>query len=298
MANKNWEEKKRRRLYLPLSILIPFGTILFVLIILLIYLGPLAVSYLEWMMFDGIINPIVPAIIFLIALFLIIFLLTYMVRLNERIRRMHEKEALYMEISDAEFHGKYRDSDRSYLEQQIAQLSDQLLSSQMRWEEVNHLVLSLHEKNISSSGVISSESLLERFNIDPNDIEIDKELVFVLTPFHDDNISDFNQVKQVCNNIKLRALRGDEENIKGDILSHIVRCMLKARIIVANISGRNPNVFYELGIAHMMNKPTILISRNESDIPFDLKNRFVIIYNSKLELEQKLSTALLQALAD
>ena len=45
----------------------------------------------------------------------------------------------------------------------------------------------------------------------------------------------------------------------------------KARILVAELSGRNPNVFYELGVAHAMNKDVILITQTLEDVPFDFE---------------------------
>lgn len=42
---------------------------------------------------------------------------------------------------------------------------------------------------------------------------------------------------------------------------------------------RNPNVFYELGLAHALKKPVVLVSSNESDVPFDLKHIRVIYYD-------------------
>jgi len=291
------EKEHKRRLFLPLSLFIPFAIIFSFLVLTLIFLGPIVFFRLQDMIFDGFISPLILILIFFFVLFITILLLFYMIRINEKIKSRYECESP-MPMNELSTHGSYDDSDRSYLEQKISQLSNQLLSSQKRWEEVNHLVLSSHEKNISSSGIFSSKVFLDRFNIDPDDITVDKQLVFVLTPFHDDNVLDFSQVRRICDDLKLRALRGDEENIKGDILSHIVKCMLESRIIIANISGRNPNVFYELGIAHAINKPTILISRIESDIPFDLKNRFVIIYSNKKELDQKLRAMLLNILVD
>lgn len=41
----------------------------------------------------------------------------------------------------------------------------------------------------------------------------------------------------------------------------------------------NPNVFYELGLAHALNKPVVLVSSNEDDVPFDLRHIRVIIYD-------------------
>lgn len=45
------------------------------------------------------------------------------------------------------------------------------------------------------------------------------------------------------------------------------------------MSNRNPNVFYELGLAHALEKPVVLISSNENDVPFDLHHIRVIYYD-------------------
>ncbi|MGH8660124.1 MAG: hypothetical protein ACREV4_17105 [Gammaproteobacteria bacterium] len=52
-----------------------------------------------------------------------------------------------------------------------------------------------------------------------------------------------------------------------------------AKVLVAELTTRNPNVFYELGLAHALKKPVVLISSNESDVPFDLKHIRVIYYD-------------------
>jgi len=48
------------------------------------------------------------------------------------------------------------------------------------------------------------------------------------------------------------------------------------------MTGRNPNVFYEVGYAHAICKMTILLTQNAEDIPFDLKHFPHIIYNNKI----------------
>lgn len=52
-----------------------------------------------------------------------------------------------------------------------------------------------------------------------------------------------------------------------------------ARVLVAEMTTRNANVFYELGLAHALKKPVVLISSNEDDVPFDLKHIRVIYYD-------------------
>jgi nucleoside 2-deoxyribosyltransferase len=52
-----------------------------------------------------------------------------------------------------------------------------------------------------------------------------------------------------------------------------------AKVLVAELTTRNPNVFYELGLAHALEKPVVLISSNSDDVPFDLKHIRVIYYD-------------------
>jgi hypothetical protein len=52
----------------------------------------------------------------------------------------------------------------------------------------------------------------------------------------------------------------------------------RAKVPVAELTGRNPNVLYELGLAHALHKPVVLISSNEADVPFDVRHVRVIYY--------------------
>ncbi len=52
-----------------------------------------------------------------------------------------------------------------------------------------------------------------------------------------------------------------------------------AKVLVAELTTRNPNVFYELGLAHAMKKPVVLVSARKEDVPFDLQHIRVIYYD-------------------
>jgi hypothetical protein len=69
--------------------------------------------------------------------------------------------------------------------------------------------------------------------------------------------------------------------------------LVRARVVVANVSGRNPNVFYELGIANALDKSTILVSEGIEDVPFDIRSRRIILYEKSDDLQEMLSGALL-----
>ena len=78
----------------------------------------------------------------------------------------------------------------------------------------------------------------------------------------------------------LRPVRADEEIFgTGKIIDQIWTGINKAKILVAELTTRNPNVFYELGLAHALKKPVVLVSSNELDVPFDLKHIRVIYYD-------------------
>jgi len=65
----------------------------------------------------------------------------------------------------------------------------------------------------------------------------------------------------------------------GKIIEQIWAGLKHAKVLVAELTGRNPNVLYELGLAHALHKPVVLISSNESDVPFDVRHVRVIYYD-------------------
>lgn len=70
----------------------------------------------------------------------------------------------------------------------------------------------------------------------------------------------------------MNCIRADEITKPGQITNDIWANINEARFLIADLTGRNPNVFYEVGIAHALNKSVILLTQNESDVPFDLKS--------------------------
>lgn len=121
-----------------------------------------------------------------------------------------------------------------------------------------------------------------------------KPFVFVLMPFH----SDFDDIYQVgikaaCLSANAYCERVDEQLFAENILERVYNQIAKADIIVSEMTGRNPNVFYETGYAHALNKQVILLTQNADDIPFDLKHYPHIVYGGKIaqlkaDLEKRL----------
>ncbi len=78
----------------------------------------------------------------------------------------------------------------------------------------------------------------------------------------------------------LQPVRADAEIFgTGKIMNQVWSGIQGAKILVAELTSRNPNVFYELGLAHALRKPVVLVSSNEDDVPFDLQHIRVIYYD-------------------
>lgn len=74
----------------------------------------------------------------------------------------------------------------------------------------------------------------------------------------------------------LEAYRADLDVTPGAITPRMLQELLAARVVIADLTGRNPNVFYELGITHSFARPLISIADSSSALPFDAKDERVI----------------------
>ena len=75
------------------------------------------------------------------------------------------------------------------------------------------------------------------------------------------------------------SVRADELFTTGSVVEQIWEQIEKAKLLLADLSGKNPNVFYELGLAHAAGQPVIFAAAQVDDVPFDLRHLRVIIYD-------------------
>jgi len=110
-----------------------------------------------------------------------------------------------------------------------------------------------------------------------------KPFVFVLMPFGEEFSEIYKLgIKTACENAGAYCERVDEQIFVESILARIYNQIAKADIVVSDMTNRNPNVFYETGYAHALNKQVILLTQNADDIPFDLKHYPHIVYGGKI----------------
>lgn len=93
-----------------------------------------------------------------------------------------------------------------------------------------------------------------------------------LRPVYDDHIM------KVCAGLSRSVSRGDDFFKAQAIMADVWGAIQHARVIVADCTGRNANVFYELGIAHVLGKNVVLVSQDRQDVPFDIGSIRHILY--------------------
>jgi len=104
---------------------------------------------------------------------------------------------------------------------------------------------------------------------------------FVIMPFDPSYQTEYERIiRPAVEESGLECIRADEIYSRPQITADIWKSLRSTRIVIAELTGRNTNVFYEVGLAHALGKPVIIITKNEDDVPFDLKALRYLFYNT------------------
>ncbi len=111
--------------------------------------------------------------------------------------------------------------------------------------------------------------------------EVAMSSAFVLMPFDEefDNVY-AHFIKPVLEEVGFSVDRADDIDSQQNILRDVLERIEKSDLIVADLTTANPNVFYELGLAHARGKPVILVTQSVEDVPFDLKSYRLLEYST------------------
>lgn len=110
------------------------------------------------------------------------------------------------------------------------------------------------------------------------------ETCFVITPFGGQFDDTYKKV--IIPAVEAggyKPIRGDDVYSTREVIADIFHEIRSASVLVADVSGKNANVNYELGIAHAFNKPVVIIAQQIEDIPFDYRHLRFIIYDTRSE---------------
>lgn len=131
-----------------------------------------------------------------------------------------------------------------------------------------------------------------------------KDSCFVIMPFgdwFDDYYRDLYRPSII--KAGLEPKRSDDLCKPSQIVQDIWECTKKAKVLLADLTGKNPNVFYELGLAHALGKPVVLVTESIEHIPFDLRSLRCIIYEKNQPnwgnvLKREITLAITEVISD
>lgn len=128
--------------------------------------------------------------------------------------------------------------------------------------------------------------------------EIDANLVSVMMPFKPSFDEVFEAIKGAVKDSGLRCRRADD--IWGDptVIQDVVSLIDKSGVVICDCTERNPNVFYEIGIAHTLGRDVLLLAQSHEDMPFDLQHLRFLKYQNNAAGRADLRHKLAQKLSD
>ncbi len=162
---------------------------------------------------------------------------------------------------------------------------------------LNGVLVYTYTNFVPTSGVcgifVCNNSTVKISNIS---VDTEKATVFSIMKFEKDFDELYTDVIiPKCDEYGYKAIRADECYTTTAIIDDIIKEISDASIIIADITMDNPNVFYELGYAHALKKPTILLAdiSKRNLLPFDVRGYRTIFYTNsiggKKDIEQTLS---------
>lgn len=125
-------------------------------------------------------------------------------------------------------------------------------------------------------------------------VELEQPRAFVVMQF----TSPYNElyqhvVKPVCASLGVSAVRADDSYGPGLIIADVARQIDESKLVIAEITPANPNVYYEVGYAHAKNKPTILIAdRKLERLPFDISPFRTLFYENSIDGKRQVEDGL------
>jgi hypothetical protein len=123
------------------------------------------------------------------------------------------------------------------------------------------------------------------------------KLVSLMMPFSAEFTRVYDTLKSKIEAAGFQCCRADDIWVHSHIMQDILELICTSRVVICDLSGKNPNVLYEAGIAHTLGKEVILLTQHMEDVPFDLRALRCITYLRNQEGCDKLAVDVLARLS-
>ncbi len=107
-----------------------------------------------------------------------------------------------------------------------------------------------------------------------------KDTCVVLIPSSNDFTNQWKlAIKPAIEAVNIKPFKADETPTADDIVKNVTQSIFEARLVLADVSGSNPNVTYELGLAQAIGKQTIIVCQDVDEVPRDIQGHGLIVYD-------------------
>lgn len=135
----------------------------------------------------------------------------------------------------------------------------------------------------------------------PTEVAKNPDLVAVMMPFDAQFKPVYAALREAVSAMGLECQRADDICDNDHIIDDVIGLIWRGRVVISDFSMKNPNVFYETGIAHSLGRDVIQIAQSIDDVPFDLRSLRTVVYLSNTEglaeLKDQVTTRLRNVLA-
>jgi nucleoside 2-deoxyribosyltransferase len=198
---------------------------------------------------------------------------------NEQLKQeLKEREKIELQNLDEQLSNikNEPDIDKAELQNLRKEIEETKLNTEQKYKKITEIIDRNKEHNLNKNKEIAKvENVFLSLSISEKIENKTKEIIKVCT----------------ANNLKINHLN-NEVSLHSEITNHEImkEGILKSDLIICDVTDRNPNVMYELGFAHGIDKPVILIASNVKDIVVDVSNFKFIIYKNLEDLKLKLDS--------
>lgn len=171
------------------------------------------------------------------------------------------------------------------------------IGSQLRLFEGNVQMLSAIDDSFLS-GQFGLRTRYTQAQFDSLQLHITKPLCFVVMPFVSELAYVYRAIQETVEKAGLRCVRGDERTISRPIIDDIRADIATADLVLVDFTGKNPNVYYEAGLADAWRKKWIVIAQSTDDLAFDVRHVRTILYSNTMGADVKFKDDLTRAIGD
>ncbi len=152
-------------------------------------------------------------------------------------------------------------------------------------------------ESVSTAASKSRKIVFSPSVFDVPDGGVEADLVALMIPFSSEFEPVFASVERACAATGFRCRRAKDIWEYQAVIQDIFALIFRAQVVVCDVTGKNPNVFYEAGIAHTLGKTVIPLTQSAQDIPFDISHHRYLLYLNNDQGRTRMRTELQKRLA-